>query len=77
MPVVAVAVECDESIMGRGDRLAQELERLLVFRLEHGVAVEKAIPVGAGSARDLARLRALGASLLVRCVLGVELGRVQ
>ena len=49
-PVIAVAVEGDASILGLEGRITQELESLLIFRLESGTAVAQAIALGAARA---------------------------
>ncbi len=72
-PIVAVVVEGDQAILGQEGRIAQELERLLVFRLQAGTAVERVIPLGSrqgAQALDQARLR--GATWLLQCVFGLK-----
>lgn len=75
-PVVAIVVEGDNSILGKEGRIAQELERLLVYRMEAGAVVGQALPLGAGGAKAAEEARGRGAALLLRCVVGVEQGTV-
>jgi hypothetical protein len=75
-PVVAVVVEGDNSILGKEGRIAQELERLLVYRMESGTAVGQALPLGAGGVKAAEEARGRGAALLLRCVVGVEQGTI-
>jgi len=75
-PVVAVVVEGDNSILGKEGRIAQELERLLVYRMESGAVVGQALPLGAGGVKAAELARERGAALLLRCVVGVEQGTI-
>jgi len=71
-PILALRIEADSSILGREARLVQEIERLLVFRLENGSEVARVLSVNG----DLESVKRQGASLLLRGVLGVEGGNV-
>jgi len=75
-PVVAVVVEGDNSILGKEGRIAQELERLLVYRMDSGAVVGQALPLGAGGVKAAEEARERGAALLLRCVIGVEQGTI-
>lgn len=74
--VIALVVEGDNSILGQEGRLAQELERLVLYRLDAGPAVEKTVALGAGGQEAIERARSLGATSLLRCVVGVESGSI-
>jgi hypothetical protein len=70
---LAVVVEGDQAILGQEGRIAQELERLLVYRLEAGTAVDHATPLGASGGRTaLERAIQQGATWLLRCVIGLK-----
>jgi hypothetical protein len=75
-PVVALVVEGDNSILGKEGRIAQELERLLVYRMESGTVVGQALPLGVGGVKAAEEARSRGAALLLRCVVGVEQGTI-
>ena len=75
-PSVAVVVEGDNSILGKEGRIAQELERLLVYRMESGTVVGQALPLGVGGVKAAEEARSRGAALLLRCVVGVEQGTI-
>jgi len=75
-PVVALLVEGDNSILGKEGRIAQELERLLVYRMESGAMVGQVLPLGAGGVKAAEEARGRGAALLLRCVVGVEQGTI-
>jgi hypothetical protein len=75
-PAVAVVVEGDNSILGKEGRIAQELERLLVYRMESGPVVGQTLPLGAGGVKAAEEARGHGAALLLRCVVGVEQGTI-
>lgn len=76
--ILALVVEGDQGILGQEGRIAQELERLLVFRLEAGTAVDRAIPIGERDGRAaLDRARQEGATWLLRCVVGLKADNVQ
>lgn len=75
-PVLAIVVEGDNSILGKEGRIAQELERLLIYRMESGAAVSRALPLGAGGVQAAEEARDHGAALLLRCVVGVEQGTI-
>jgi hypothetical protein len=75
-PAVAIVVEGDNSILGKEGRIAQELERLLVYRMEAGAVVGQALPLGAGGVKAAEEARGHGAALLLRCVVGVEQGTI-
>ncbi len=73
VPILALAVEGDQDLMGREGRLTQELQRLLVFRLEHGTAVERTLDLERGQgALALQRARRSGADWLLRAVVGLK-----
>lgn len=77
VPNLAVAVEAEQNLLGSEGRLTQELERLLLFRLEAGTAVERAFGLGAQPGGDaLERARQSGASWLLRCVIGLKSGKI-
>jgi hypothetical protein len=72
-PVVALVVAGDASVLGQAGRLAQELERLLVFRLAARPAVLRVEPVSAdGGEAAMERARAAGASWVSRCAVGTS-----
>ncbi|HOX46783.1 MAG TPA: hypothetical protein PK668_24515 [Myxococcota bacterium] len=72
-PVVALVVAGDASVLGQAGRLAQELERLLVFRLSARPAVLRVEPVSAEAGEaGLERARAAGASWVLRCAVGTS-----
>ncbi len=75
-PVLAVVVEGDNSILGKEARIAQELERLLVYRMDAGAVVGRALPLGVGGVQAVEEARGRGAALLLRCVVGVEQGTI-
>ena len=75
--IVAVVVEGDQALLGREGRIAQELERLLVFRLESAAAVQRAVPLGGRQGRQaLERARVAGVDLLLHCVIGLKKDRI-
>ncbi len=77
VPSLAVAVEAEQDLLGREGRLTQELERLLLFRLEAGTAVERAYGLGAQPGGvALERARQSGATWLLRCVVGLKAGKI-
>jgi hypothetical protein len=77
LPILALAVEGDRDLIGREGRLTQELQRLLVFRLEHGTAVERTLELGHGEgALALQRARRSGADWLLRAVVGLKADRL-
>ncbi len=73
VPILALAVEGDQDLIGREGRLTQELQRLLIFRLEHGTAVERTLDLEHGQgALALQRARRSGADWLLRVVVGLK-----
>jgi len=71
--IIALVVEGDASILGREDRLTQELESLLLYRMNASLVVAKVVPLGSQGGKQAADLaRKSGAFLLMRCVLGID-----
>jgi hypothetical protein len=75
-PTLAVVVEGDNSILGKEGRITQELERLLIYRMDSGAVVGRALPLGVGGVKAAEEARSRGAALLLRCIVGVEQGTI-
>jgi len=76
-PAIALIVEGDTSILGRDERITQELQRLLLFRLGENLFVERVVSLPSSGGRDVvAKARYSGVKWLLRCVVGVEKEKV-
>ncbi len=72
-PVIALSLGGDASILGREARILQELERLLVYRLDANLSLGRAVPLGVRHGAEAIEVaRRAGATLLLSCVLGVD-----
>ena len=72
VPTAALVVETDQTLLGKADRICQQLEKLLQYRLESGTGVERVFilehPNKAGA---LTLAERQGANLLIRLVVGL------
>ncbi len=72
-PVIALSLEGDASILGRDERIVQELERLLVYRFDANLSVGRTVALDdRRGAQAIEAARRAGATLLLSCVLGVD-----
>ena len=72
VPTAALVVELDQTLLGKADRICQQLEKLLQYRLESGTGVERVFILehpNKSGALTLAERQ--GASLLIRLVVGM------
>ncbi len=73
VPLIVISLQADQALMGHEGRLLQELEQLLIFQFEAGSAVERVLVLEKGEVDDaIENSRRQGATMLLRCVLGVK-----